>query len=69
MSIARMEIRVLYLPHLYNNLTAIQNGDKEDPFHWVDYPGLNRDVLCKARFPLPAGRRPDRNYKINMASP
>jgi len=23
---------------LYNNLTAIQNGDKEDIFNWVDYP-------------------------------
>jgi branched-chain amino acid aminotransferase len=22
---------------LYNNLTAIQNGEKEDPYHWVDY--------------------------------
>ncbi|OFY65044.1 MAG: branched chain amino acid aminotransferase [Bacteroidetes bacterium RBG_13_42_15] len=22
---------------LYNNLTAIQNGDSEDPFNWVDY--------------------------------
>ena len=23
---------------LYNSLTAIQNGDKEDAFNWIDYP-------------------------------